>query len=163
MVSASFLLAATAASSARGVTVDDLVCRTLVASFSISPDGKMVTFLTLQADPRQDQYVVTLYFENTKAPLNLHALARYRLAPEKVYDATTHALYRTVSQYVWSHDSKKLLYSTHVGSGMEIRVKTIGTTSERVVLRGHEGLQIQENIHNGHGWRIISFDHYKHK
>ena len=49
-----------AAHESSGVTITDLLGRTTIASFSISPDGNNVAFLGVRALPLKNQYDVTL-------------------------------------------------------------------------------------------------------
>jgi hypothetical protein len=139
------------------VPVEDIVARTLIPSFSISPDGERVAFVTLKADPRNDDYEITLLVGSTSNPSNPFPLAKYVLQPEEVYDANTHLPYKTVSQYVWSSDSKRLLYTTHSYQGMELRITRFDTGADRTLLQGHEGIQIEEPV-SDLAWKAITFD-----
>ena len=141
------------------VTIDDLVTRTIIPSFSLSPDGQSVAFLTVKGNPWKDDYEVELFLENTSEPFHRVSLARYRLTPREVFDADTHAPFKTVSQYVWSPDSAKLLYTTHTTSGMELRLRTTATSEERVLIPRHEGVQIEGAIGSKDGWEMTAFDH----
>jgi len=139
------------------VSVEDIVTRTLIPSFSISPDGERVAFVTLKGDTHNDNYEVTLFVGSTSNPSNPSPLARYVLKPEEVYDSETHLTYKTVSQYVWSSDSKCLLYTVHTDRGMELRITRFDTGADRILLQGHEGIQLEEPV-GDFGWKAISFD-----
>lgn len=139
------------------VSVEDIVARTLIPSFSISPDGKRVAFVTLKADTHNDDYEVTLLVGSTSNPSNPLPLATYVLKPEEVYDSNTHLPYKTVSQYVWSWDSKRLLYTTHANQGMELKLTRFDTGADRTLLQGHEGIQIEQPV-SDLGWKAITFD-----
>lgn len=140
-----------------GVSVEDIVTRTLIPSFSISPDGERVAFVTLKGNTRNDDYEVTLLVGSTSNPSNPFPLGRYVLKPEEVYDSNTHLPYKTVSQYVWSSDSKRLLYTAHANQGMELRLTRFDTGADRTLLQGHQGIQIEAPV-GDLGWRAITFD-----
>jgi dipeptidyl aminopeptidase/acylaminoacyl peptidase len=140
-----------------GVSVKDIVTRTRIPSFSISPDGERVAFVTIKADTRKDDYEITLHVGRMSYPSNPFPLAKYVLRPEEVYDSDTHLPYKTVSQYVWSSDSKRLLYTVHADRGMELRITRFDTGADRVLLQGHEGIQLEEPV-GDFGWKAISFD-----
>lgn len=144
--------------SAAGVTVDDLVGRTVIDSWSVSPNGKEVAFLTIKAIARQNIYEITLYVTATIDSAPPTKLVQFTLAPKDTLDADTHALQTTVSQYVWSADSAQLLYTAHAKTGMELRVWNVMTHEEMAPLVGHDLLRIESPLEDPPGWQIKTFD-----
>src|SRR5881396_3897798 len=75
------------------VSVDDLIARTLVRSFSVSPNGRLVAFLTIRADARRNIYHAKLCLQRTTPATNLVSLAEYSLAPKEIYDMSGQFLF----------------------------------------------------------------------
>src|SRR6266851_4990506 len=65
-----------------GVTVDDLVGRTQISSWSVSPDGNYVAFLTAKALPRLNLYEITLHLRPATESAQTTILAQYSLMPQ---------------------------------------------------------------------------------
>lgn len=147
-----------AAIAPRGITVDDIVSRTLITSFSISPDGRHVAFLTLRALPRRNVYQARLYVRSTARQATAVPLAAYSLEPGETYDADSHSLRMTVSQYVWSPDSRRLLYTTHYGNHMELHGNRIADGHDQTLLKGHGHIVISHPMPQFAGWIIYTFD-----
>ncbi len=152
------VVSAFAADQSATVTVDDVVSRTLIRSFSISPDGHEVAFLTTKAIPRQNIYEVTLYLQRTSEVEHPIKLAQYALTPEDVYDRRSQFLYKRISQYVWSRDSKRLLYTVHAEGGMDLRIVNSAGGEQKALLTGHEYVQIDEMLADQRGWKITTID-----
>src|SRR5258708_3268502 len=127
-----------------GVTVDDLVERTFLDSWTVSPDGNYVAFLAVQPVPRGNLYQITLYLQKTIEEAQRIRIAQYSLMPQEVRDPDTHSLYKAVSQFVWSPDSRWLLYTIHRKPGMELRVKNIRTGQKTILLSGHERVEMEK-------------------
>jgi hypothetical protein len=144
--------------SERGVTVDDLVGRTFLHSWTLSPDGKYVAFLAVKAVPRENAYQITLYFQKTTEAAQRTRVAQYSLMPQEVHDADTHELYKTVSQFLWSPDSRLFLYTAHTKARMELRVWNIMTGRERIVLDGHRRVELIAEGNDQRKLRIETFD-----
>ena len=143
-----------------GVTVDDLLGRTMIRSFSLSPDGKKVAFLAIKAIPRKDVYDVRLYLKRTRPSSQPSVVAQHLLAAGDVYEANAHSALRTLSQYVWSPDSRFLLYTVHTTHGMELRVRNVVVGgSDKTLLAGHEYVEIEDVLPNQFSLRIRACDH----
>ena len=127
-----------------GVTVDDVLGRTLIRSFSLSPDGNHVAFLTTQALCRQDVYRVRLQLRGTSALSKPVELSEILLPPAEVFDNQSHFRLRTVAQYVWSANSRRLLYTVHVAAGMELRVFNLDSGATETILAGHQHIEIDD-------------------
>ena len=142
-----------------GVTIDDLLGRTLIRSFSLSPDGNHVAFLTTQAVCRRDVYRVGLYLSGTN-PLSHQTveLSDVLLPPGEVFDNQSHFRSRTVSQYVWSANSRRLLYTVHNTAGMELRVFNLARGTSETILRGHQYIEIADILPNHITLTIRTFD-----
>src|SRR6266446_4956626 len=146
-------------SATNGVTVDDLVGRTVISSWSVSPDGSYVAFLTAKALPRLNIYEITLRIRPTTDSAQSRILAQYSLKPQEVYEADSHRRRKTVSQYLWSSDSRWLLYTVHSKTGMELRAKDVPGGKEMTVLSAPEYVEIEEAKADQRGWRIKTFVH----
>lgn len=154
-----FSPAAFAGNPPRGITVDDLLSRTVIRSFSLSPDGSRVAFLTTKAIPRDDVYRVRLYLQETKSSSSrLIALAEYFLPPDEVFDSVGHFRSKTVSQYVWSPNSRRLLYTVHVTGGMELRIWDVLRAGGKTVLKAHQHIQMEDVFWPEQGLTLRTFD-----
>jgi dipeptidyl aminopeptidase/acylaminoacyl peptidase len=141
----------------QGVTVDDLAMRVRIRPINVSPDGNQVAFLAVKGIPLRDRYEVTLYLRTTADTAEPETLARYLLTPHETFNDSWE-LVKTVSQFVWSQDSQHLLYTVHAGREMELRVRTLGSRADNLVLSEHERIEINEATGNGRGWKIKTFD-----
>jgi dipeptidyl aminopeptidase/acylaminoacyl peptidase len=140
------------------VSVDDLTTITSIASWSVSPNGRRVAFLGVQALPRQDRYQLTLYLQATSGRAEREVLAQYFLRGEELYDATTHVQVKSASQYVWSPDSGQILYTVHRERGMAVRLWDCNKNMRTTLLSGHERIEIEERPTGQPGWRFKTFD-----
>jgi Prolyl oligopeptidase family len=143
------------------VTVDDLIARVHIISWSVSPDGESLAFVLLRGDALANEYEVSLKLCAMSACDQPVELANYDLPPEEVYDPMSHVIYRTVSQYVWSRDSKMLLYSAHQGGRMVLRIHELGRNGDRVVLDGTDRIEIDGRSHDGRGFLLRTFSRLK--
>ena len=150
--------AAGAATRSGGVSVDDIVSRTLIPSFSLAPDGRYVAFFTVQALPRPNIYQARLYVRSMSKPARPFLVAAYFLKPDEAYDADSHSLQVTASQYVWSPDSRRLLYTTHHGNHMELHMERVSEKRDQAILIGHRHIVINHPLSQGTGWTVTTFD-----
>ena len=152
-------LAMFASDESRGVTVADLLGRTTIASFSISPNGHQVAFLGVRALPREDRYEVSLYLQKTTSSEHRSVLAQNLLPASEVYDKDGHSPLRTLSQYVWSPDSKRILYTLHTSQGMELAVEDVSTGTRMALLTGHEYVELEDVVADPSLIGVKTFDH----
>jgi dipeptidyl aminopeptidase/acylaminoacyl peptidase len=138
-----------------GVTVDDLATRVQIISWSVSPDGRKAAFASMRASPIGDDYEIALDLCEMSYCDRPSPVASYRLPPKDVYDPNSHAVYRTVAQYVWSLDSKELLYTAHVDDRMVLRVRA-ENGEDRVVLPG-DRIEITRLLPDRRGFRVRTF------
>ena len=141
-----------------GVTVDDLLARTLIRSFSLSPDGNHVAILTTQAICRRDVYRVRLLLKGVNVSSRLVELSESLLPPEEVFDNHSHFRATTVAQYVWSPNSRRLLYTVHTRAGMELRVFHLATGATETLLRDHQHIEIADILPHQATMMIRTFD-----
>jgi len=142
-----------------GVTVDDIETITEVRSWSVSPDGNHVAFLTVKAVPHEGQYELTLYLQTIQDPGYLQILTRYWLASDETVRDDSPTLKTTASQYVWSPDSTRLLYTAHHKTGMELRVWNVAAKHGITILDGHVLIEIDGPAAKQPGmWKIKSLD-----
>ena len=139
------------------VTVDDITAIVHIQSWSLSPDGNQVAFLTIQAVPRQNVYVLTLHLGAAAQSTEPAVLARYVLPPEDVYYRDIPSLRKTAAQYVWSPDSRWLLYTMHNDAGMALEVLNVATNERRTLLEHYERVEIDGVDGDSDGWKIKTF------
>ena len=152
-----------AAHESSGVTIADLLGRTTIASFSISPDGNSVAFLGVRALPLKNQYDVTLYMQKIDSSERRRILTHCLLPASEVYEKDTHAPLRTLSQYLWSADSKQILYTLHTSSDMAVAVEDVATQTRKIVLARHEHVEI-EDVTQAHSPVVVkTFDYKRHE
>jgi dipeptidyl aminopeptidase/acylaminoacyl peptidase len=124
------------------VTVDDLVARVQIRRISLSPDGRWVALLAVRGVLQENRYEVEidlLSMHRTGGPLSL---AHYPLRPVDTFESDSGSIQKSAGEMVWSPDSTELAYTTHQEKGMELRIRSILTASEKVLLRGFEKIEI---------------------
>jgi len=153
-----FRLLAFALTSTDEVTVDDLLGRTVIRSFSLSPDGSRVAFLTTNALPRADAYRVRLYVQETRRTSARLVVAKYVLPPDEAFDSQGGFRANTVCQYVWSSDSRHLLYTVHRGRRMELRLAVLPRGISTRLIGGHQHVEIGTILASGNDVEVKTFD-----
>ena len=137
-----------AAEGKESITVDDLANRVQVCLISLAPDGSRVAYLTAKGLPAENQYEVQLSLSATNGNSQALSLSRYRLPPDQALERDTGVIQKTAGQLAWSPDGDQLAFTTHVGSQMEVRIKTLGRGSERVLLSGFEKIEMAAKDHH---------------
>jgi dipeptidyl aminopeptidase/acylaminoacyl peptidase len=143
------------------VTVDDIAAITHIQSWSVSPDGSYVAFLTVQVVPRQNTYLLTLLLRATADSAQPTLLARYVLPPEDVYYRDIPSLRKTASQYLWSPDSRWLLYTVHNDAGMALEVLNVAANDHKALLEHYERVEINGVAGHSDAWKIVTFKSYR--
>src|SRR5260370_40063340 len=104
-------------------------------------------------------YESTLRTRPTTDSAQSRILAEYSLKPQEVYEADSHRRRKTVSQYLWSSDSRWLLYTVHSKAGMELRANKVPGGKEMTVLSAPEYVEIDGAKADQRGRRIKTFVH----
>lgn len=130
------------------ITIEDLAERVQIPLISLAPDGCQVAYLTVRGLPLQNLYEVTLNLQPTDGKTQPLVLDQYRLAPDVVFEKDTGSIQKIAGQFVWSPDGTELAYSTHLGSHMEVRVRTVSKGSEKLLINGFDTIEISSK--NGH-------------
>lgn len=124
------------------ITIEDLVSRVQIPLISLAPDGSQVAYLSVKGLPLENLYEITLNLQPADGQSEPRLLHRYHLPPDQVFDKDTGALLTAAGQVIWSPDSTELAYSSHVGLGMEVRVRAIKSGLERVLVKGFDRIEI---------------------
>jgi hypothetical protein len=100
-----------------------------------------------------------MYVQETASSVRqARVIAQFELHPEDVYDQESHHPLPSVSQYIWSSDSKRLLYTEHSKSGMDLAVLTLANGRKKTLLSCHEGLELRPLSPGENLITIKSFD-----
>jgi len=132
----------------RSVTVDDLVARVQIPLVCLSPDGRNVAYLTIRALPLENVYEAEIGLLRTDKTTTSVPLARYELPPDGAFEPDSGNIQKSAGQMVWSSDSRELAYTTHARSGMELRIRSVRSAADKMLLRGFERIELSSK--NGH-------------
>ncbi len=154
----------------QSISIDDYVGRVQIPVISLAPDGNHVAYLAVQGLPRKNCYEVSATLLTTSGKDRPVLLARYRLNPEDVFDANSGSLETAAGQFAWSPGGEELVYSSHVGPNMRIRVRNSQTGFERVLLsEAHRieitpvdgGLEFKQSraVHSDTAWQTDTPDY----
>jgi dipeptidyl aminopeptidase/acylaminoacyl peptidase len=124
------------------VTIDDLVGRFQILVVTLAPDGRRVAYLTVKGLPLENLYEIALCLLDTDGKSQPIVLGQYRLTPDETFERDTGGLRKAVSQFTWSPDGKHLVYTTHAGADMEVRIRTIDMGTDRTLLKGFHDIEI---------------------
>jgi dipeptidyl aminopeptidase/acylaminoacyl peptidase len=124
------------------ITIEDLAGRVEIRMISLAPTGDQVAYLSVKGLPLENVYEIKLNLLTTDGKSEPRLLSEYHLAPDDVFEKDTGALQTIAGQFVWSRDGKELAYTTHVGPGMEVRVRALTSGSESVILKDSERIEI---------------------
>jgi hypothetical protein len=126
----------------QSISIDDYVGRVQIPVISLAPDGDQVAYLGVQGLPRENRYEVTATLVATSGKGRPVLLARYKLNPEDVFDANSGGIETAAGQFAWSPGGQELVYTSHVGPNMQVRVRNSQTGFERVLLSDAKRIEI---------------------
>ena len=129
-------------------TLDALVERTEFLQVKLSPDGARVAFLTARGLPREDVYEFRFGVVAVSKPLEISAVAIYQARD-----------YEEQSQFEWSPDSEKVLYTAPGMQGTELRLWEGARGGSRPLLSGHGKIQLAQSASDGSTAEITAEDH----
>jgi dipeptidyl aminopeptidase/acylaminoacyl peptidase len=102
------------------ISIKDIVSYTRIRNICLSPDGEWVAYLAIRPQIVNNKYYSTLLLQRAEPDLGVVKLAEFYTTADQTFDKDTHALNHFGGQFLWSADSRKLIYTNRAGDKVQL-------------------------------------------